>query len=138
MHTKHTTSFTVYPEDCNYMTASDTNRPMVHGGYMLMRMDRVAAECARRALYSSVCDSALTVKVEGVTFYVGASLGDIIFLEAELTKVGIKSMNINVVGFREDSSGKKEKICDGTFVFVSKYGDKTFPHGLKITKEQEK
>lgn len=190
MNTKHSKVFTVYPDMCNYMTTGD-NKPMVHGGYMLMMMDRCAAECSRRLLYDSKkeyfidkdqvkhiseyikfmnemyindiqwhstrgqtsiysvkdlideskvdsnmkigADSALTVNVTDVTFFIGAALGDIIFLNAEVVKLGTKRIEIQVTGERENSSGKREKICEGKFIFCAMYQNKySIPHGLKL------
>lgn len=138
MITKHSTSFTVYPDMCNYMNVND--KPMVHGGYMLMMMDRVSAECSRRLLYSSPtqADSAVTVSVTDVTFFVGALLGDIIFLEAEVVKLGNKRIEIQVTGFRESCTGSREKICEGKFIFVSRYGgDVSMNHGLVLKEKHE-
>lgn len=155
MNLNHNTSFTVYPDMCNYMTKNE--KPMVHGGYMLMMMDRVAAECCRRLLYDAKdqsvlppesipavlfgskmlikANSALTVNVNDVTFYVGATLGDIIFLEAQVIELGIKRIVIQVNGEREDHNGKREKICDGKFTFCAMYNAmNSTPHGLKLEK----
>ena len=118
MNITHSTTFTVYPEMCNFYKEGK----MLHGGYMLMMMDRCAAECSRRLLYhatlqeittiieySSIDDklsrqdyvkanSALTVNVTDVTFFIGAALGDIIFLNAEVVKLGNKRIEIQVIG----------------------------------------
>lgn len=126
MITKHSTAFTVMPQHSNYMS-------MVFGGEMLSRIDICAAECVRRFLYSSpVKLYALTVKVD-VEFHIGAEIGDIVFLEAEIESVGIKSITTKVVGYRETSSGKRDKICSGNLRFVTKdspQANKAYQHNL--------
>jgi len=173
MNLKHSTSFTVYPEMCNFYEEGK----MLHGGYALMMMDRCAAECSRRLLYDAVsqkykptkeeegytqaiklesnltdvefermyqntinkfsltANSAVTVNVTDVTFFVGAMLGDIIFLNAEVVKLGNKRIDIQITGERENSKGEREKICEGKFVFVSMYNNKSVPHGLTLEKK---
>lgn len=141
------------------MTVED--KAMVHGGYMLMMMDRCAAECSRRLLYDAVsqeqtitvkdvfshkdvcyvdyikANSALTVNVTDVIFFIGASLGDIIFLNAEVVKLGNKRIEIQVTGERENDKGDREKICTGKFVFCSMYNGESVPHGLTLTGVRE-
>ena len=43
--------------NCNYMVHPD-GTPMVHGGTMLLKMDRAAAELARLTLENTCCNSA--------------------------------------------------------------------------------
>ena len=136
MNIKHSTSFTVYPEMCNFYEEGK----MLHGGYALMMMDRCAAECSRRLLYDAQlitekikANSAVTVNVTDVTFFVGAMLGDIIFLNAEVVKLGSKRIDIQITGERENSKGEREKICEGKFVFVSMHNNKSVPHGLTLS-----
>lgn len=141
MNTSLDTFFTVYPEDCNYMQSE--GKLMVHGGSMLLKMDRLAAECARRALYGTECNGVLTVAVKDVSFEVGAVLGDIINLTATIVKVGVKSIQVEVIGYRDrlEWELKQQKyvfesysqvITKGLFVFVSTLNGKTHAHGLKL------
>lgn len=89
---EHNTSFTVYPGDCNPHKNPDGSM-MVHGGTMLLKMDRAAAECVKKALYNTVCDTALTVGVDKVVFHFGAKLGDLINIHAKITELGFKRIN---------------------------------------------
>ena len=68
-------SFVVFPKDTNY------NPPMVFGGKILAEMDIAAACCARRLLYSSHIKDAVTVAVNNVSFFIGAEVKDLIFLD---------------------------------------------------------
>lgn len=127
---KHTTFFTVYPEDCNYHIA-DSGRAMIHGGTMLLKMDRAVAECVR--LNTPL--KALTVGVDNVCFDFGASLGDFIELEVEIVEVGIKRITCKVTCWlRQDYAGEGSLlIASGRFHFCTFQGDKSHPHGLKCS-----
>jgi acyl-CoA hydrolase len=131
----HTTWFTVYPEDCNYMKVADGS-PMVHGGTMLLKMDRAAAELARKNLYNTECDSALTVAVHNLTFHHGAKLGDLIKIVVELQWVGKKRMHYYVECFVENWGGTHKLIADGEFVFCSFKDGKSHPHGLTLEEQK--
>lgn len=114
METIFNHTFTVFPEHSNYMP------PMIFGGKLLSEMDICAAMTARRFLYSSeTAKDAVTVAVTGVSFYVGAVVKDLIFLTGEVVRTGLSSIDIQVVGYRERNSDKKQKICEGFFRFVS-------------------
>lgn len=126
----HKTWFTVYPEDCNYMKVAD-GTPMVHGGTMLLKMDRAAAELARKCLYETECDSALTVGVENVIFHDGAKLGDLIEITVVNKEYGNKRMKFFVQCFAERWGGEKKLMAEGTFIFCSFKNGKSHPHGLK-------
>lgn len=122
---KHKNSFTIYPEHCNYMEYE--GKPMVHGGTMLLKMDRVAADFVRKLLRDSECNSARTVAVNSVSFITGAKLGDYLELECKLDYLGIKSIEISVTVKKEDG----KKMATGVFTFVSFKDDKPHKHGLK-------
>lgn len=126
----HQTTFTVYPSDCNYMKVN-SGEPMVHGGTILLKMDRAAAELARKCLYNTECDSALTVGVENVIFHKGAKLGDIIDISVVDKAFGNKRMEFFVQCFVEHWGGEKELIAEGEFIFCSFKDGKSHPHGLK-------
>lgn len=123
---KHISYFTVFPSDCNYYKHTD-GTPMVHGGTMLLKMDRTAAELARMLLKDSECNSALTVGVDDVIFHHGAKLGDMIRLEASLVDVGIKRMSFRVDCFVDDVM-----MCSGIYHFCSFKDGKSHPHGIKL------
>jgi acyl-CoA hydrolase len=123
---KHITYFTVFPDDCNYMQHLD-GTPMVHGGTMLLKMDRAAAELARILIKGTECNSVLTVGVNDVTFYHGAKLGDMIRLEVYPTAFGVKRIELLVECYVDEV-----KMCDGKFVFCSFKDGKSHPHGIKL------
>lgn len=114
MRSIYTTSFTVMPNDCNYLM------DMLCGGVLLYHMDIAAAMAARRILYGTGCKNALTVALNDVKFLIGATVGDLIKLKAEVITIGIKSLTIKVIGHRENrDNGSDEQICEGTFVFCA-------------------
>lgn len=114
-------SFTVFPNDSNYMP------PMIFGGKLLSEMDILAAACCRRALYSSeTAEDVVTVNVKNVTFFHGAIIKDIIFLRAKIMKFGTKSIHVIVNGLVEKGTnhqgftvGQKIKLCEGLFIFCA-------------------
>src|SRR5947207_3034178 len=105
-------SFMVFPEDMNYAGT-------LFGGKVLAEMDRAALKAARRALYGTGCDGAVTVSLDKVDFKKPAHLGDIIELEANIKRMGRTSIEIYVHVSKENHDGDVETICDATFVFVS-------------------
>jgi acyl-CoA hydrolase len=115
-------SFDVFPEDMNY-TGS------LFGGKILAEMDKTAAKAARRILYGTECDSAVTVSLDKVDFISPAHLGDFIELRAHITRLGNTSIQIHVFVSKENIMGHIEKICEGVFVFVALKNGKPHPHG---------
>ena len=126
------TSFTVYPDDCNYLKVPGTDVAMVHGGTMLLKMDRAAAECIRKVLYQTDCDSALTVGVDKVTFYFGAKCGDLINIDAQVIEYGAKRISCLVSCYVEEWGGKEKLMAVGTFHFCATKDGKSHVHGLKL------
>jgi len=124
-----TTNFCVYPEHCNYLKG-DTGKPMVHGGSLLLQMDRAAANAVRIALFDSDCDESRTVGVQDVTFFKGAELGDMIKIYSEIISLGLKRITCKVECMRVTKAGY-EKMAAGTFAFCSFKDGKPHPHGLK-------
>lgn len=126
------TSFVVMPQDTNYMP------PMVFGGKVMAEMDIAAAMAVRRAIIDSpTAKDAVTTRVNNIEFHVGAKIGDLIFLKAEIVKLGITSITIEVEGVRELKNGRREKICNGIFTFVTvKFKDERIfekiPHELEM------
>lgn len=118
---KTTHSFIVFPEDLNYAGT-------LFGGKVLAEMDLTAAKAARRILYGTECDGAVTASLNKVDFKSPALLGDIIELTACITKLGRTSLEIYVHVEKENQQGEVATICDATFVFVSVKGGKPFPH----------
>jgi acyl-CoA hydrolase len=127
----HESTFTVYPDDCNYHVVGDGKTPMVHGGTMLLKMDRVAAEHVRKLLYKTDCDSALTVGVDKLTFYFGAKLGDLIHLYSHVVTFGMKRITVEVTCMVEEWGGDRKTMARGLFSFCTFKDGKSHPHGLK-------
>lgn len=108
------TTFTVFPQDTNYMF------PMVFGGKVLSEMDIAAAMAVRRACnHSLTAKHAVTTVAGPVEFYIGAEVGDLILLRAEIVRLGNSTVYVDVVGERENKDGFRERICRGPFVFVT-------------------
>jgi acyl-CoA hydrolase len=133
----HKTTFTVYPSDCNYMKVGDGS-PMVHGGTMLLKMDRAAAELARQYLYNTGCDSALTVGVEEVKFLHGAKLGDYIIITVTPTGFGKKRMSFLVECHVEAWGGEKKLVATGVFSFCSFSNGQSWPHNITMNNNSNK
>lgn len=127
------TSFVVFPADCN------ANPPMAFGGKLLAEMDRCAGITARRLLYSSPLGvkDAVTVGVDKVKFHKGAEVKDLLVVTGEVMVVGESKIMIHVTVERE-LKDKKELLVEGDFWFVSYdlQTKKSTPHG--VTFEQKK
>lgn len=111
----------MFPEDLNYAGT-------LFGGKVLAEMDLTAAKAARRVLYATACDGAVTASLNKVDFKSPALLGDIIELTACITKLGKTSIEIYVHVEKENQRGEVATICDAIFVFVSVKDGKPFPH----------
>lgn len=116
-----THSFIVFPEDLNYAGT-------LFGGKVLAEMDLTAAKAARRILYHTSCNGAVTASLNKVDFKRPALLGDIIELTATITRLGRTSIDIYVHVSKENQCGEIETICDASFVFVSVKDGKPYPH----------
>lgn len=114
-------SFIVFPEDMNYGGT-------LFGGKMLAEMDLAAVRAARRVLYGTDCDGAVTASLDKVDFKRPAHLGDIIELTATVERLGRTSIEIYVHVSKENQIGEVDTICDATFVFVSLKDQKPHPH----------
>lgn len=116
-----THSFIVFPEDLNYAGT-------LFGGKVLAEMDLTAAKAARRILYGTGCDGAVTASLNKVDFKQPALLGDIIELSASIQRLGRTSIDIYVHVSKENQLGETNTICEATFTFVSVFNGKPFPH----------
>lgn len=96
---------------------TDTNpRGNLFGGTMVAWMDKVAGYAALRHARTSV----VTASIERIDFAVGVRLGDMIELEAEVTRVGRSSMQIHVEAWREPLDGSDRELCTrGDFTMVA-------------------
>lgn len=121
-------SFLVFPEDMNYAGT-------LFGGKILAEMDRAAVKSARRVLYGTGCDGAVTASFDKVDFKKPAHLGDIIELTATVIRLGRTSIQIHVVVSKEDHNGNIEVICDASIVFVALKGGKPHPHFCAFPKQ---
>lgn len=149
MIVNHSTSFTVYPDMCNYLHTHNA-KPMIHGGYLTMQMDRCAADLCRLTLFSSkpirtgarqlqyTADYAVTVGIDKLVFNDGAELGDLLTLNASVLSLGVKRITISVVASRIDYKSTKI-MAHGQFAFCAMSTEKqdSHPHGLKLEKEKE-
>ena len=127
MNLKFSNSFIVMPKDCNY------HFPMIFGGAFMSELDLCAAACVSRFLLDSECDSAVTYKVNNITFHGAAQSGDMIFMDAEIAQVRVHAIVVKVKALREKRNNpERDHIADAEFVFVSRKGDKVHPHGLKL------
>lgn len=126
-----THSFIVFPEDLNYAGT-------LFGGKVLAEMDLTAAKAARRILYNTSCNGAVTASLNKVDFKRPALLGDIIELTATITRLGRTSIDIYVHVLKENQLGEIETICEASFVFVSVKDGKPYPHQcLLLTDKSE-
>lgn len=125
--TKH--SFIVFPEDINYAGT-------LFGGKVLAEMDVTALKAARRILYGTECDGAVTVSLDKVDFISPAHLGDIIELTAFVRNLGRTSIEIYVHVAKENHLGEVSVICDATFVFVAVKDAKPHPHNCLLFNNQ--
>ena len=107
-------SFTVMTE---MVMPNDTN-PMgnLMGGYLMRWMDIVAAICAGRHCEAHV----VTAAVDHISFQNGIQLGEVITLEASVTRAFNTSVEIYVEVFANDIKGQKPRRCNHAyFTFVA-------------------
>ncbi|MBK8967693.1 MAG: acyl-CoA thioesterase [Saprospiraceae bacterium] len=107
-------SFTVMTE---MVMPNDTN-PMgnLMGGYLMRWMDIVAAICAGRHCEAHV----VTAAVDHISFQNAINLGEVITLEASVTRAFNSSVEIYVEVFANDIKGQKPRRCNHAyFTFVA-------------------
>lgn len=135
LNTVYETSFVVYPRHVNCRS------PLIFGGAFFSEMDICAATVVKRFLYDSkTAKSAVTHKFEG-TFLKPCYMGNLIFLDARITSVGVKSVVVEVKAYRDTEAGQ-ELVAEANFVFVTVANDDTVedkpdklpyhPHGLTL------
>ncbi len=96
---------------------NDTN-PMgnLMGGYLMRWMDIVAAICAGRHCEAHV----VTAAVDHISFQNAINLGEVITLEASVTRAFNTSVEIYVEVFANDIKGQKPRRCNHAyFTFVA-------------------
>ncbi len=120
------TTFTVMPSQTNYLGG------MIFGGAFFSQMDLAAATAVDEllSLNSSECDSAVTHKAD-VTFHKPTYVGDMIGLSTNVVEVRTKAIVIHVKALRKQRNKLSyDFVAEGTFVFVSRKGEKYYPHGI--------
>jgi acyl-CoA hydrolase len=96
---------------------NDTN-PMGHlmGGYLMRWMDIVCAICAGKHCEAHV----VTAAVDNISFQNPIKLGDVITLEASVTRAFNTSVEIYVEVFANDIKGRHPRRCNHAyFTFVA-------------------
>lgn len=125
--TEYETSFTVFPQDCNY-----NDPPSIFGGKMLAEMDNCAAMTVRRGLYGTGCTDAVTVGVDNVGFHRPAFIGEIVHIKGKLIELGKKSVKVMVECTRENKQGEIHTMAKGVFTFVARKRGVPSEHGLEM------
>ena len=127
MKYKFETNFLIFPKDLN-----PTNH-IIFGGKFMAELDIAAASAVRQVLKHSICDTAVTYKMD-VTFLGPSYLGDTIHITAEVIELRVKAVGIKVLAYREPKNQKNEDnfnlVATANFVFVTKLGEEYTPHGL--------
>jgi acyl-CoA hydrolase len=124
---KYQTDFIVFPEQINIVGT-------LFGGALLGKMDIAAATLARKLLYKTEADGAVTASMDKVDFLCPGHLGDLIIIDSELKSLGVSSMIIKCTVKREDNRGNSEVICTANFTFVAIKDGKKYPHNLSFEK----
>jgi len=104
---------------------NDTN-PMgnLMGGYLMRWMDIASAICAGRHTESYV----VTAAVDSISFQNPISLGDVITLEASVTRAFHTSVEVYVEVFASDVKGQNPRRCNHAyFTFVALDDEKKNP-----------
>ena len=93
---------------------ADTNaNGDIFGGWLVSQMDLAAGIAAKTYARSRVATVALSFKRP-------VSVGDIVCIYCDLYQVGTTSMKIHVeVWSRKPEVSQREKVTEGTFVFVA-------------------
>lgn len=125
MKTEYVTDFTVFPEHINFVGT-------LFGGVLLSKMDIAAATLARKLLYATDADGAVTASMDKVDFLAPGHVGDLITIKSTLKSLGHSSLLIQCKVYREDMQGANEKMCTAMFTFVSMKDGKPHPHRLSF------
>jgi acyl-CoA hydrolase len=131
MNTKFNTSFLVLPDHTNH------HLPLIFGGKFFAELDIAAYSCVRQLLYYTDCDNAVTYKFNG-EFHKPSYMGDIIYIETEITEMRHKTISVHVMAWREPAPTENincpEKIlvASADFVFVTMRNGQYVNHGLNL------
>jgi acyl-CoA hydrolase len=129
-------SFTVMTE---MVMPNDTN-PMgnLMGGYLMRWMDIVAAICAGKHCEAHV----VTAAVDHISFQKPIRLGDVVTLEASVTRAFNSSLEIYVEVYANDIKGQSPRRCNHAyFTFVALDDDRMkpvdIPEVLPLSNEEQ-
>jgi acyl-CoA hydrolase len=129
MKTQFKTSFLVLPKHTNH------HFPLIFGGAFFSQLDIAAYSCVRQVLFNSECDNAVTYKFDG-EFVKPSFLGDIIYIECEITEMRFKTISVKVDAFREPSptdhveNNERIHVAKANFVFVTMKNGEYVNHNL--------
>lgn len=123
-------SFCVFPQDTNYMGLQ-----MVFGGKMMSEMDIAAALAIRRLLtIAELPGYSVTVGVNNLTFLLPAYLGDIVRIQAHVTKFTKKTITCRVLAYVQSKGQTDEQqMAFGDFTFCYMVDGTPTPHGIEET-----
>jgi acyl-CoA hydrolase len=131
MNTKFNTSFLVLSTHTNH------HIPLIFGGKFFAELDIAAYSCVRQVLYQTECDNAVTYKFNG-EFHKPSYMGDVIYIESEITEMRHKTITVKVMAWREPPpTGKAEDsqrilVASADFVFVTMKNGEYVNHGLSL------
>ncbi len=88
----------------------------IFGGWLVSKMDLAAGVMAKRVTGGR----AVTVSIHTMNFLKPVHIGNLVSCYVKLVKIGKTSVTIDVEVWTEDlSTAKKNKVTEGTFVFVA-------------------
>ncbi|MCX7119199.1 MAG: acyl-CoA thioesterase [Legionellales bacterium] len=88
----------------------------IFGGWLVSQMDLAAGIMAKRITQGR----AVTIAIHTMTFLKPVHVGNLVSCYVSLLKTGKTSLTIAVEAWTEDlASEKKNKVTEGTFVFVA-------------------
>ncbi|MEI6095076.1 MAG: acyl-CoA thioesterase [Gammaproteobacteria bacterium] len=88
----------------------------IFGGWLVSQMDLAAGIMAKRITRGR----AVTIAIHTMTFLKPVHVGNLVSCYVNLVKTGKTSLTIAVEAWTEDlASEKKNKVTEGTFVFVA-------------------
>ena len=88
----------------------------IFGGWLVSNMDLAAGIMAKRVTGGR----AVTVSIHTMNFLKPVHVGNLVSCYVNLVKIGRTSVTIDVEVWTEDlSSARKNKVTEGTFVFVA-------------------
>lgn len=88
----------------------------IFGGWLVSKMDLAAGVMAKRVTGGR----AVTVSIHTMNFLKPVQIGNLVSCYVKLVKIGKTSVTIEVEVWTEDlSTAKKNKVTEGTFVFVA-------------------